>query len=198
MTYSSKVESQTSKPPRLSAQDWEAAALDAIAVGGLSAVAIEPLARTLGVTKGSFYAHFRNRGELVEAALANWERSHGAEGLGVFTAISDPAERLRFILIAALQFSQSGIPSPHVSLLGELHDTQVQATVSRVNKARLALISDAYCELGLPEPQARRRAQMAYSAYLGLLQLAQSEPDSRLNGRDLEEMIEETLDVLLP
>ena len=61
---------------RLSAQDWARAAVKAIANGGLAAVAVEPLARTLGVTKGSFYAHFRNRDELVTAALAEWrERS---------------------------------------------------------------------------------------------------------------------------
>src|SRR5689334_3604059 len=46
-----------------------------------AAVGVEPLARTLGVTKGSFYAHYRDRDELITAALAEWARSHGYEGL---------------------------------------------------------------------------------------------------------------------
>ena len=66
---------------RLSAQDWARAALKAIAAGGVVAVAVEPLARTLGVTKGSFYAHYRNRDELIAAALVEWVRGHGDEGL---------------------------------------------------------------------------------------------------------------------
>ena len=70
-----------SESTRLSAQDWARAALKAIAEGGLAAVGVEPLARTLGVTKGSFYAHYRNRDELITAALEEWERSHGDEGL---------------------------------------------------------------------------------------------------------------------
>ncbi|MGH3388225.1 MAG: TetR family transcriptional regulator, partial [Actinomadura sp.] len=40
---------------RLSRADWANAALEAIAEGGLAAVAIEPLATRLGTTKGSFY-----------------------------------------------------------------------------------------------------------------------------------------------
>src|SRR3546814_18257468 len=43
---------------RLSAEDWAQAALDLIAEHGVAAVAVEPLARRLGVTKGSFYWHF--------------------------------------------------------------------------------------------------------------------------------------------
>src|SRR6185436_622522 len=52
-----------------SAVDWEDAALAAIAEHGLASLAIPDLARTLGVTKGSFYWHFRGIQELVDAAL---------------------------------------------------------------------------------------------------------------------------------
>ena len=45
---------------RLSAEDWEQGALDMIAEQGIGALAVEALARRLGVTKGSFYWHFRN------------------------------------------------------------------------------------------------------------------------------------------
>ena len=52
---------------RLSRDDWVAEATEVLASHGLSAVAVEPLAERLGVTKGSFYAHFANRDELVAA-----------------------------------------------------------------------------------------------------------------------------------
>ncbi|MEM7054744.1 MAG: TetR/AcrR family transcriptional regulator, partial [Pseudomonadota bacterium] len=41
--------------PRLTAEDWEQAALDLIAEKGINGLGIEPLARRLGITKGSFY-----------------------------------------------------------------------------------------------------------------------------------------------
>ena len=56
-------------------EDWAAAALAAIADGGLAAVAVEPLAARLGTTKGSFYWHFANRDALLAAALALWEET---------------------------------------------------------------------------------------------------------------------------
>ena len=43
---------------RLSADDWAREALEQIAEAGVGSVAVEPLARRLGVTKGSFYWHF--------------------------------------------------------------------------------------------------------------------------------------------
>ncbi|HXD37565.1 MAG TPA: helix-turn-helix domain-containing protein, partial [Rhodanobacter sp.] len=66
----------TSKPERnrLSAEDWELAALQLIAEQGVGALAVEALARRLGVTKGSFYWHFRTREALLQAALERWEQ----------------------------------------------------------------------------------------------------------------------------
>ncbi|MFE9575612.1 TetR/AcrR family transcriptional regulator [Nocardia sp. NPDC006044] len=163
---------------RLSAQDWALAALKAIAVGGLAAVAVEPLARTLGVTKGSFYAHYRNRDELIEAALAEWVRSHGDGGLATFAAITDPAERLRELLTTVVQAVQPLAPSVHLSLLGDRNDPRVRDAVRQVNSARLELMTRTYRELGLPPERAAHRARIAYAAILGLLHLAQTDEDA--------------------
>ena len=54
-------------------EQWAEAALGAIATGGIKAVAVEPLAARLGVTKGSFYWHFADRRALIDAALERWE-----------------------------------------------------------------------------------------------------------------------------
>jgi AcrR family transcriptional regulator len=163
---------------RLSAQDWARAALKAIASGGLAAVAVEPLARTLGVTKGSFYAHYRNRDELIAAALAEWARSHGDEGLAEFAAIADPARRLRELLTVVVGAVQPLAPSVHLSLLGDRNDPRVADAVRRVDRARLDLMARTYRELGLPPDRAAHRARVAYAAILGLLHLAQTDPDA--------------------
>src|SRR5262245_36782878 len=84
---------------RLSRDAWVRAALEAIAEGGLAAVAVVPLAERLGVTKGSFYWHFRSRETLVEAALADWEESHTAAVIAEIEAAStDPREQLRLLI----------------------------------------------------------------------------------------------------
>jgi AcrR family transcriptional regulator len=180
---------------RLSAQDWARAALKAIADGGLAAVAVEPLARTLGVTKGSFYAHYRNRDELIAAALAEWARGHSDEGLAEFAAIADPARRLRELLTAVVH--AVGAPEPpsvHLSLLGDRNDPRVRDVVHRVNRARLELLAHTYRELGLPPERAASRARVAYAAILGLSHLAQTDPD----GQHSAALADEAAAVFLP
>jgi AcrR family transcriptional regulator len=58
---------------RCTREDWLRAARLALLHGGPAAVRVEKLARDLRVTKGSFYWHFRDRGELLEALLEEWE-----------------------------------------------------------------------------------------------------------------------------
>src|SRR5437868_10038617 len=80
---------------RLSADDWAQAALDLIAEQGVAAVAVEPLARRLGVTKGSFYWHFPSRESLLVAALERWEKTEQEAIFGQLEQIADPRQRLR-------------------------------------------------------------------------------------------------------
>jgi AcrR family transcriptional regulator len=183
--------------PRLRREDWIEAALDAIARGGLKAIAIEPLAARLGVTKGSFYAHFSSRDELVEAALDSWERSRSDAALQRFAQIADPAERLREMLSAGIAFSLSGEPSVHVSLLGELDDTCARAAVARVTDSRLRLLARSYRELGFPPRRARYRAELAYATYRGLLQMTREGPDRRLTNAELARFMTEVNSALV-
>ena len=62
-----------SQTQSLSREGWLKAARKALLLTGPSGVRVESLARVLGVTKGSFYWHFRDRGELLAALLAEWE-----------------------------------------------------------------------------------------------------------------------------
>ena len=181
---------------RLSREDWERAAIDAIADGGLNAVAIEPLAAALGVTKGSFYAHFPSRDALIDATLTRWERSH-SESLSELAEIADPAERLERAMLAAISFSQSGAPSVHRRLLGELGDERVRAAVVRMDSARVARLAANYRELGFPPQQAARRARLMYATYVGLLQMADSAPNQRLNSREIAALVRELRGTLL-
>jgi AcrR family transcriptional regulator len=63
---------------------WVEAGLVALAAGGPEAVRVEPLAQSLGVTKGGFYWHFADRQALLDEMLDTWER----------TSIDDVIERV--------------------------------------------------------------------------------------------------------
>ena len=61
-------------PTRTPRRTWIDEGLRALAAGGPDAVRIEPLAQTLGVTRGGFYWHFDDRRALLEEMLDAWER----------------------------------------------------------------------------------------------------------------------------
>jgi AcrR family transcriptional regulator len=62
------------KIKRLGREDWIRGALELLRTAGMEGVKIVLLAKLLGVTSGSFYWHFRDRRELLDALLDYWER----------------------------------------------------------------------------------------------------------------------------
>jgi AcrR family transcriptional regulator len=157
----------------LDRERWERAALDALERGGLAAVAVEPLARALGVTKGSFYWHFKNRPELIAATVARWERLHVDGPLEAVAAIADPRERLLELLGKA----GAKPPSIFIRLLDAVDEPVVRAAVARAAEARVAFLAQAFGELGLSPAKARRQALLAYSTYVGRAHLARDAPE---------------------
>ncbi|MET0387197.1 MAG: helix-turn-helix domain-containing protein, partial [Polyangiales bacterium] len=76
------------------ARDWVTAGLAVLAQQGADAIKVEPLARELGVTKGSFYWHFRDRDALLKAILSHWQTVATAARLARVDALGGtPAER---------------------------------------------------------------------------------------------------------
>src|SRR6476619_2513644 len=55
-----------------SAQDWVDLGLKTLAKSGFTALKAEPLAKAMGVSRGSFYWHFADIGAFHAAILARW------------------------------------------------------------------------------------------------------------------------------
>ncbi|MFI7547892.1 TetR/AcrR family transcriptional regulator [Actinoplanes sp. NPDC049599] len=163
--------------PRLTADDWTSAALEAMAGGGLAAVAVEPLAARLGATKGSFYWHFANRDALIEAAVLRWERDHTEAVIGLVDAEPDPLARLRLLIGLVLH---STVPqedgSIELAMLATADHPHVAPVLARVTERRVAYTAGLFAALGWPAAEARRRGLLAVTAYLGYAQLAHVAP----------------------
>ncbi|RLK62209.1 TetR family transcriptional regulator [Actinokineospora cianjurensis] len=159
---------------RRTREDWTAAALAALAEGGLAAVAVEPLAARAGATKGSVYWHFPTRDALVEATLSRWEREHTEAVIAHAEQGATPVERLRR-LISAVVRPERGV-DVELALQSSLGDPLVAAAVARVGSRRMDYVVTLFTQLGFTRAQARRRAATAYSIYLGQAQLQRANP----------------------
>ncbi len=162
--------------PTLTAADWAEAALQLIAEAGLRAVTVGALAARLGVTKGSFYWHFKGREELLLAALARWEQRATGEAMQALDAIPDYRRRLELILDASSQPPRAR--SLYAALAEAADEPLVKAVLTRVGTARIDYLDHCYRKLGLPAAEARARAVFTYASYRGLLQLAHESPAS--------------------
>ncbi len=181
---------------RLSADDWAQAALDLIAEQGVAAVAVEPLARRLGVTKGSFYWHFPSRDALLQAALERWEAVEQERVFGSLEAVSDPRERLRALFrVVAHEFKSHVIYS---ELLKALDHPAVSPVIGRVSERRFDYLTASFRQAGLGRTDAQHRARLAYAAYVGFLQLNMQLQQQRLQHDEFEEYVEHVMTTLIP
>ena len=165
---------------RLTASDWTGAALDALVEGGLTAVAVEPIAARLGASKGSFYWHFSNREALLEAVLLRWESIHTEEIIALLDAEPDPHSRLRHLMSRALAPTAQPDRPGHravLALQASASHPLVAPVFARVTQRRLDYITTMFRAFGFPLEQARRRSLLAYTAYLGLMNLAHASPE---------------------
>ncbi|WP_214322406.1 TetR/AcrR family transcriptional regulator [Nonomuraea sediminis] len=153
---------------KVSADEWAEAALAALAEGGLAAVAVEPVAARLGVSKGSFYWHFGNRQDLVAAALARWEKNTDAV-IASLARIADPEERMRQLMELAFGDGQDAAVS--FRLISAADDPVVAEAARRVTSKRLDVMQAMLEELGQPAEEARTRVVAGYSSYLGIAAL---------------------------
>ena len=179
---------------RLSRDDWTAAALRALATGGLAAVAIEPLAASLGATKGSGYWHFANRVALVSATLERWEHDNTAAVIAQLDSGAPPQDRLEDLFRRVLRYTHTH--SVELALLASAADPMVAPALQRVTDRRLDYLAGLFDQLGFDAAAARHRAVLAYTSYLGHAQLARVAPGSVSSATDREAYLRSVLTAL--
>jgi AcrR family transcriptional regulator len=168
------------KKRSLTAEDWQEAALNVIAHQGVAAVAVESLARDLGVTKGSFYWHFSNRMDLVKQALKRWRLGDKQLIEQTILPIKNPKERL----LAWFKLSAEPIQTHLIysTLLADRSHTLISKILKEITLERLAHLQKSYIDMGYNQAQAKSQSLLAYSVYVGFLHMSKtlygSLPDS--------------------
>ena len=181
---------------RLSKADWVEGATAVLAQDGLFGVSIDRLATHLGVTKGSFYAHFATRDELIAAVL---ERFHSLDTGEIARAdqIADPRERLACFLESGFERLEWG--RVFAALCAACSDPRVEPVMRRITEERMRYLEKALRGVGFDKAAARDRAILIYATYVGFWRLVTALPDWGLNdARRLRKLSEQVKAMLVP
>lgn len=155
----------------LTRHDWLVAAVAALAEGGIEAVKVERLAKTLGVSKGSFYWHFKDRPHLLAAILDFWAADFTQQLIDNAAGLETPKERLRHLAREALSETAFGIDSARAEAAMQAWaatDPHAATRLRAVDAARVGHLEKELLNTGLVPGKARSGAKMLYLALLGL------------------------------
>lgn len=152
---------------RLSRDEWLARALDILATEGQAKLRVEAICAALGVTKGSFYWHFKDRDDFVRSLVLFWSDQFTQPVMTRVTqSASEAGGRLKSLLHVV---SDGGYARYEVSIRAwAAQDPELAAVIVRdVDERRLAFVGEIFTDLGFDgkESEMRARACIAYLSY---------------------------------
>lgn len=156
---------------RISRDDWLQLGFQTLAVKGHSALSVEPIARALGVSKGSFYHHFTDLPAYKAALLDSWQTKATREIVRATNANNISAEaKLRGTVEASIKVTnhQNGPTVEPAIRNWARHDSAAYQRQIEVDVRRLVYMQDLFGDLGFSRSECESRASLLYGALIGL------------------------------
>lgn len=167
-----KEQDEKKSSARLTAIDWVNAAFRALVQGGISAVRIEPIARSIKTTKGSFYWHYKDLAALKEDMLQRWVKLATDD---ITAAVVSQKLKPREALLALID-QVSVLPDdiyggaavePAIRDWGRF-DEKARQVVAEVDVTRMAYLQVLFIGAGLNQPEASNAAKTFYAIVVGV------------------------------
>ena len=149
---------------QLSAKDWLDQGLKVLIQNGFTALKAEPLAKALGVSRGSFYWHFTDVEAFHTAILKHWREVAAERIIADVEAAAGNDKPLQLLLRRV--FGERVVLEKAVRSWAAV-DPAAKAAVQAIDRRRLGYVEGLLRASGLSPDMARARAQILYWAFLG-------------------------------
>jgi len=167
---------------RLSKEDWLDHGLKELARAGPGALKADRLARSLNVTRGSFYWHFKDLRDFHHALLARWRVQMTNRVIAYVEEDAPRAGRVRLLMRRTL----SGDDALECAVRSwAVQDAAIRKIVAAVDRVRAWYLEKLFREAGVSATEANARAGFLYWAYLGRLMVG-DEALGQLQMKDLD------------
>ncbi|MBK7414352.1 MAG: TetR/AcrR family transcriptional regulator [Dechloromonas sp.] len=172
---------------------WVEIAIDLLASDGIAGLRVEVLAKRCGVTKGSFYWHFKDRQALLAAVLERWKEGR-IRDIEKTTAVMPGKEReqLHFAIeVYGASRNRKGMAIELAVRDWARHDAQAAAVVEAVDLYRLDCTRKLFVSSGMSDAEAKSRSLLLYACVFGLSLMHYTHFDDNLS--DLKQRIDERI-----
>ena len=167
------AERGTPNPERRQLQrfDWLQQALELFVDEGIDAVRITRLADELGVTRGSFYWHFANREELIDALVSFWKGKNTAAFTGAVNHASSLEDGILQLFETCVDTTQFDSRLDLALREWARRSASIRGLIDTEDSARIGALQDFYTRFGYPMPEALIRARVLYYSQIGFYAL---------------------------
>jgi AcrR family transcriptional regulator len=150
---------QTIKKPRLSRSSWLEEALKLLHNDGINAVTVDALAEQLGITRGSFYHHFKDKHDLSKEMLDYWKQKWTVEIRDDVDALGlDGLQSLT--ALANLIVHRKGAGYDIAVRAWAIHDDKAREIVKETDKIRLDFIRKQFEKIGFKGLDLENRSRL--------------------------------------
>jgi AcrR family transcriptional regulator len=173
--------------------NWIESAIEVLARDGLGGLRIEVLAKRCGVTKGSFYWHFKDRQDLLTAMLEYWKEGR-IRDIEKTTSVTPGREReqLHFAIeVYGASRNRKGMAIELAVRDWARHDPQAATFVEAVDLYRLDCTRKLFVATGMTDAEAKSRSLLLYACVFGLSLMHYTHFDDHLE--DLKQRITERI-----
>lgn len=165
---------------RYSRNDWLEQGLMVLVERGAAGLTIDVMCQRLNLTKGSFYHHFQNREQYLEAILEFWEERFTHQFITYSNEGKTPTERLSRLLKLVTETHGTS----EIAIRAWAHvDPFARKIQERVDRKRIDYLFEQELALWGDERRARGVARLLYTTLIGAQEILPP-----LSGAQLDEL----------
>ncbi len=170
---------RSEKPRRHSREDWLETALAVLVDSGIEDVQITRLATRLEVTRGSFYWHFTDRGDLVDALIDAWRNQNTGVMVDALEGSGSLTEGILRLFSVWVDHDQFDPKLDQAMRDWARRSEEVHAIVIEEDDRRIETIAQFFRRFGYQDPEAFIRARVIYFTQVSYYALEIREPMDR-------------------
>ena len=148
---------------RLGREEWLSRSLEVLSREGKAKLRIDALTNSLGITKGSFYWHFKDRADFVKSLAQYWAKNSTEQVIDLLNEFQGDASDRLFGLMEYLYRKDFGKYDIAMRAWAA-QEPEVARIVKKVDKQRFTFVRSLFAELGFKgqELEMRTRTFVVY------------------------------------